>query len=242
MIWTEPYSVLVVDDEPLLRGILRTSLKNSGFVVEEARSGEEAIELVRKRPFHLALLDINLPGISGFELCQHIRLLEPQTGIVMVTVRAAEKDLVQALGVGADDYIVKPCRMGELTARCNAVLRRIHPADAAEEGSITVGNLELDLGRRQLRKNGNVVRLTPTEFNLLALLMKNLGVALTHAKILRTIWGPEYGKEVEYLRSYMRLLRKKIENDPAHPKYLLTEPWLGYRFSAPAPRGNSGRI
>jgi two-component system KDP operon response regulator KdpE len=231
----------VVDDEPLLRGIVRTSLKNSGFVVEEARSGEEAIELVRKRPFHLALLDVNLPGISGFELCQHIRVLEPQTGIVMVTVRAAEKDIVQALGVGADDYIIKPCRMGELTARCNAVLRRIHPTDAAEEGSITVGNLELDLGRRQLRKNGNVVRLTPTEFNLLALLMKNQGVALTHAKILRTIWGPEYGKEVEYLRSYMRLLRKKIENDPAHPKYLLTEPWLGYRFSAPAPRANSGR-
>jgi two-component system KDP operon response regulator KdpE len=240
---TEQFNVLVVDDEPPLRRVLRTSLRSSGFIVEEARNAEEAFKAVRRRAFDLALLDINMPGVSGLELCRQIRAFGPQIGILMVTVRDAEKDTVQALEAGADDYITKPFRLGELTARCQAVLRRLHP-DAASEGSISAGDLELDLARRHLRKAGTVVRLTPTEFNLLAFLMKHQGLPLTHAKILRTIWGPEHGGEVEYLRSYMRLLRKKIENDPAHPKYLVTEPWLGYRFCSPAesdsPRSNAG--
>ncbi|MBZ5597344.1 MAG: response regulator transcription factor [Acidobacteriia bacterium] len=231
---TKQFSVLVVDDESPLRRVLLTSLRNSGFAVEEARTAEEALEVMKEQIFDLALLEINLAGMNGLELCREIRALGQPIGIVMVTVRDAEKDMVQALEAGADDCVTKPFRLGELMARCHAVLRRVHAGNAAGEASISAGDLELDLDRRLLRKAGKVVRLTPTEFNLLAFLMKNQGVPLTHAKLLRTIWGPEYGKELEYLRSYVRLLRKKIENDPAQPKYLVTEPWLGYRFCSPS--------
>jgi two-component system KDP operon response regulator KdpE len=230
----EQFSVLVVDDEPPLRRVLCASLRSSDFVVEEARTAEEALEVMRERTFDLALLDINMPGVTGLELCGQMRALEQPIGIVMVTVRDAEKDMVEALEGGADDYVTKPFRLGELKARCHAVLRRVHPGNAAGEASISAGDLELDLARRLLRKAGKAVHLTPTEFNLLAFLMKNQGIPLTHTRLLRTIWGPEYGEELEYLRSYVRLLRKKIENDPAQPKYLVTEPWLGYRFCSPS--------
>jgi two-component system KDP operon response regulator KdpE len=231
---TKQFSVLVVDDESSLRRVLRTSLRNSGFAVEEARTAEEALEVMKERSFDLALLEINMPGMNGVELCRELRASGQAIGIVMVTARDAEKDMVQALEAGADDCVAKPFRLGELTARCHAVLRRVHAGNATGEASISAGDLELDLGRRLLRKAGKVVRLTPTEFNLLAFLMRNQGTPLTHAKLLRTIWGPEYGEELEYLRSYVRLLRKKIENDPAQPKYLVTEPWLGYRFCSPS--------
>jgi len=227
---TEECSVLVVDDEPPLRRVLRSSLRNSGFLVEEARSADEALELIAKRQFDLALIDINMPGANGFELCEQLRDSGRQIGIVMVTVRDSEKDTVQALEAGADDYITKPFRLGELVARCNAVLRRVQANNIQDKGVIQAGDLEIDLDRRLLRKRRKVVRLTPTEFSLLVFLMKNPGVLLTHAKLLGAIWGPEYREEVEYLRSYIRQLRKKIEDDPAQPKYLLTEPWLGYRF------------
>ena len=201
---------------------------------------------MKQHTFDLALLDINMPGVSGLELCRQMRDLGQAIGILMVTVRDAENDVVQALEAGADDYVVKPFRLDELTARCRAVLRRIHAGSAAEESSIRVGDLELDLGRRILRKAGNAVRLTPTEFSLLAFLMKNEGVPLPHARLLRAIWGPEYGAELEYLRSYVRLLRKKIEDDPAQPQYLVTERWLGYRFCRPtradAPPSNAGQL
>jgi two-component system KDP operon response regulator KdpE len=234
MIPAERFRVLVVDGDPLLRRMLHASLRSSGFAVEEARSAEEALEVMRERTFDLALLYIDTPGANGVNLCRQMRALGESIGIVMVSARDAEKDMVQALEAGADDYISKPFRLGELTARCHALLRRIHAGNAAAEASISVGNLELDLGRRLLRKAGKVVHLTPTEFDLLAFLMKNQGIPLTHAKLLRTIWGPEYGQELEYLRSYVKLLRKKIENDSAHPRYLVTEPWLGYRFCSPS--------
>jgi two-component system KDP operon response regulator KdpE len=235
---TEECSVLVVDDEPPLRRVLRSSLRNSGFLVEEARSADEALEMIEKRQFDLALIDINMPGTNGFELCKQLRDSERQIGIVMVTVRDSEKDTVQALEAGADDYITKPFRLGELVARCNAVLRRVQANNIQDKGVIQAGDLEMDLDRRLLRKRRKVVRLTPTEFSLLVFLMKNPGVLLTHAKLLGAIWGPEYREDVEYLRSYMRQLRKKIEDDPAQPKYLLTEPWLGYRFYNPADSDN----
>jgi two-component system KDP operon response regulator KdpE len=231
---SEECSVLVVDDEPPLRRVLRSSLRNSGFVVEEACSAEEALELIGKRQFDLALIDINMAGTNGFELCEQLRDQGRQIGIVMVTVRDSEKDTVHALEAGADDYITKPFRLGELVARCNAVLRRVRATNTQDEGVIQTGDLEMDLDRRLLRKRRKVVRLTPTEFSLLVFLMKNPGVLLTHAKLLGAIWGPEYREDVEYLRSYIRQLRKKIEDDPAQPKYLLTEPWLGYRFYSAA--------
>jgi len=226
-------NVLVVDDEPPLRKVLRTSLTARGFAVEEAGSAEQALELVSQRPFDIVLLDISMPGMSGLEACRRIRTLMPHMGIVMVTVRDAEQDVVHALEAGADDYITKPFRFGELVARVRAVLRRTVPENAGVS-VLQAGNLEIDFDRRLLRRAGELVHLTPTEFDLLALLMRNQGVLLPHAKLLRTIWGPEYGEELEYLRAYVRTLRKKIEDDPAQPKYILTEPWVGYRFNNPA--------
>jgi two-component system, OmpR family, KDP operon response regulator KdpE len=230
MMSTKQFSVSVVDNEPLLREMFRVSLRRSGFAVKAAGSAEEALKVIKERTIDLALLGTNMPGVNGLELCRHLRAQEHPIGIVVALAHDAEKDMIAALEAGADDCVTKPFRLGELTARCQAVLRRVPAHNAAAEVSISAGDLELDLGRRLLLKSGKVVRLAPTEFNLLAFLMKNQGVPLTHAKLLRTIWGPEYGEELEYLRSYVRLLRKKIENDPAHPKYLVTEPWLGYRF------------
>jgi two-component system, OmpR family, KDP operon response regulator KdpE len=227
-------SLLVVEDDPSLRKVLLTTLTASGFVVEEARSGDEALALMHEDRFDLVVLDINMPGLSGLEVCRQMRSRAPQLGIVMVTVRDAENDMVQALEAGADDYVTKPFRFRELTARVRAVLRRTQAENAADVHVLQAGNLELDLDRRLVRRGGEIVHLTPTEFDLLAFLMKNEGVPLTHAKLLRTIWGPEYGEELEYLRTYMRMLRKKIEDDPARPKYLFTEPWVGYRFCNPS--------
>lgn len=228
---TQKPNILVVDDESPLRRALHTSLTARGFSVDEASSGEQAIAAVRQRPFDMMLLDINMPGMGGIEACRRIRALMPQLGIVMVTVRDSEHDMVQALEAGADDYVTKPFRFGELVARLRAVLRRVAPQDMAPV--LQTGDLEIDFERRLLRRSGELVHLTPTEFDLLALLMKNQGMPLTHLKLLRTIWGPEYGEELEYLRAYVRTLRKKIEDDPAHPKYILTEPWVGYRFYDP---------
>jgi two-component system KDP operon response regulator KdpE len=227
-------SVLIVDDEFALRKALRTSLTASGFAVEEARNGEEAVGAVRQRQFDLVLLDINMPGVGGVEACQKIRGLAPQTGIVMVTVRDSENDKVNALEAGADDYVTKPFRLRELIARLRAVLRRTHARDAAQPAVLTAGDLEMDLPRRLLRRGGQPIHLAPREFELLAFMMQNQGVPLTHVKLLRAVWGIEYGNELEYLRSYVKMLRKKIEDDPAKPEYILTEPWVGYRFRNPS--------
>ena len=231
---SRPPYVLVVDDEPALRKVLRTSLAASGFVIEEARSGEEAVDILLQRTFDLVLLDINMPGIGGVEACREIRALAPKIGILMVTVRDAENDMVWALEAGADDYVTKPVRFRELVARMRAVLRRLEADSATQPAVIRVAALEMDVEGHCLRKDGDVIHLTPTEFELLALLMRNQGVPVTHGKLLRTIWGPEYGTELEYLRSYVRSLRKKIEDDATHPRYILTEPWVGYRFCDPS--------
>ncbi len=238
---TRQINVLVVDDEPSLRKAFGTSLAASGFVVEEARSGEEAVDILPQHPFDLVLLDINMPGIGGVEACREIRALAPKVGIVMVTVREAEHDMVRALEAGADDYVTKPVRFGELVARMHAVLRRVRFEAGMEPPVLQAGNLEMDMERHSLRKAGAIVHLTPTEFDLLALLMRNRGMPVTHAKLLRTIWGPEYGTELDYLRSYVRTLRKKIEDDPASPKYVLTEPWVGYRFADSSEPGSPAR-
>ena len=230
---TSTSRLLVVDDELPFRRVLQTTLTARGFTVEEAGSAERALELVSQHPFDLILLDINMPGMDGVEACRRLRELMPHVGIVMVTVRDAEQDMVQALEAGADDYITKPFRFGEMVARLRAVLRRAIPENVGP-AVLQAGNLEIDFDRRLLRRAGKEIHLTPTEFDFLALLMRNQGALLTHATLLRTIWGPEYGAELEYLRAYVRALRKKIEDDPAQPKYILTEPWVGYRFHNPS--------
>jgi two-component system, OmpR family, KDP operon response regulator KdpE len=227
-------SVLVVDDEPALRKVIRASLAASGFQVEECGTGREALGAVQQHPFDLVLLDVNMPGLGGVETCRRIRALAPRTGIVMVTVRDAEEDKVLALEAGADDYVTKPFRFRELVARMGAVFRRTHPPISTEAEVISIGNLKIDLHKRMLWKGREEIHLSPKEFDLMAFLMKNQGAPMTHARLLRAVWGPEYGNELEYLRSYVRMLRKKVEDDPARPQYLITEPWVGYRFRNPA--------
>jgi two-component system KDP operon response regulator KdpE len=176
--------------------------------------------------------------MSGIEVCRRIRSADSKAGIVMVTVRDNEEDTIQALEAGADDYIRKPFRMGEMLARLTALTRRARMHDVTEEPLIVVGDLELDLRHRVLRRDGEEVHLSPIEFNLLQYLMRNPNVPIHHTRLLRAVWGLEYGQELEYLRTYIRLIRKKIEVDPARPQYIVTEPWLGYRFrdpSAPQP-------
>jgi two-component system KDP operon response regulator KdpE len=237
---TDRLNTLIVDDEAPFRRVLRTCLTQSGFAIDEAQTGEEAVSILTGREFDLVLLDLNMPGMGGVETCREIRAHLPKIGIVMVTVQDGESEMVRALDAGADDYITKPIRFRELVARLRAVLRRLHVDDAHEPTLLQAGELILDVGRRVLCRQGAVVHLTPTEFELLALLMRNQGTPVTHTKLLRTVWGPEYGTELDYLRSFVKTLRQKIEEDPAKPKYIVTEPWLGYRFCDPLDRPAGG--
>jgi two-component system KDP operon response regulator KdpE len=230
----ETSRLIIVDDEPALRRALRTSLTASGFDVLEARNGEEALTILDRSPVDLVLLDINMPGMSGVEVCRRIRNISRQMGIIMVTVRDSEDDKVQALEAGADDYIAKPYRLRELVARLHAMLRRLKANPHTGETVYRAGSLEIDLRRRLVSKDGVEVHLSPKEFDLLAYLITHQGAPVMHTRLLRAVWGPEFGGEVEYLRSYMKMLRKKLEADPAHPEYLLTEPWVGYRFRNPS--------
>jgi two-component system KDP operon response regulator KdpE len=227
-------NLLIVDDEPALRKALHTSLSASGFGVSEARNGEEALAALPRTPVDIVLLDISMPGMSGIEVCRKIRELSMHIGIMMVTVRDSEDDKVQALEAGADDFITKPYRLREMIARLHAIERRMSAQPDTADTVLTAGALELDPKRRLVTKNGVEIHLSPKEFDLLAFLFQHQGEPVMHARLLRAVWGPEFGGELEYLRSYVRMLRKKIENDPARPEYLLTEPWVGYRFHNPS--------
>jgi len=209
-------------------------LSASGFVVQEARNGEEALGSFDPSHCDLVLLDINMPGMGGVETCRRLRALAPEVGIVMITVRDFEDDKVLALESGADDFVTKPYRFRELLARLRAVLRRVNTHHAPQEPILRAGNLDLDVEHGVLRKAGGEIHLAPKELELMTFFMRHQGVPLTHARLLRAVWGPEYGNELEYLRSYVRMLRKKIEDEPATPEYILTEPWVGYRFRNPS--------
>jgi two-component system KDP operon response regulator KdpE len=207
--------------------VLRATLSSNGYHVIEAKSGEEAIEMViRERP-DLILLDVNMPGMSGFEACSKIRL-SYEGHIIMVTVRNAEHDKIAALDSGANDYVVKPFATGELLARIRAALR--HFSSDAPLPKIDLPELRIDLEKRLVDVRGERVHLTPKEFEVLRLLVTQQGKPLTHKRVLQTVWGPDHGEETENLRVIINQLRKKIEKDPAHPRYILTEPWMGYRF------------
>jgi two-component system KDP operon response regulator KdpE len=205
--------------------------------VAEARSGDEALEQVRNERPDLILLDVNMPGRSGLETCREIRT-SSDVPIIMLTVRNTEKDKVMALDAGADDYVVKPFGSEELMARIRAALRRAAPAEAMP--SFVSSDLKIDFERRSVEVKGQPVRLTPKEFELLRHLISNQGKAQGHRRLLQAVWGPDYGEETEYLRVFINQLRKKIEPDPRHPRYIHTEPWVGYRFEPPKekPRGH----
>jgi len=231
---SENCKVLIVDDDPAFRRALRTSLAASGFDVSEARNGEEALVVLRNKTADIVLLDINMPGMGGIETCRKIRSLSPRIGILMLTVRDAEEDKVQALEAGADDFVTKPYRLREMIARIRAVGRRLNPPDEVPGTVFRAGALELDSERHLVTKAGAEIHLSPKEYDLLSYLFKHQGALITHSRLLQGVWGAEYGGELEYLRSYVRMLRKKIEDDPSQPEYILTEPWVGYRFRNPA--------
>jgi two-component system KDP operon response regulator KdpE len=223
-------TVLIVDDEPSIRVSLRTILSGMGFDVVEAARGEEALSLVRTAQFDVVLLDINMPGIGGIEVCRLMRKNSPRLPIVMLTVQGSEDRKVEALDAGADDYVTKPFQLRELVARLRVAVRR-NAIDEEQNSLIMIGDVRLDISRHLVQKNGRAVHLTPKQFELLHFLMANAGKPVPHAKLLRTVWGPEYGNELEYLRTFVRQVRMKIEDDPANPTYLLTESHIGYRFS-----------
>ena len=224
-------TILVVEDEAQIRRVLRTTLSTSGYDVIEAKDGQEAVDMViRERPA-LILLDVNMPEMSGLEACSKIRL-SFDGPIIMVTVRNSERDKIQALDSGADDYVVKPFTMGELLARIRAALRRSASEDPLPK--IETPQLSVDLAKRKVEVLGERVHLSPKEFEVLRLLMIQQGKPLTHKKILQNVWGPDQGEETENLRVVVNQLRKKIEKDPARPRYVLTEPWVGYRFQFPS--------
>ncbi len=224
--------ILVVDDEPQIRRVMRTTLVTRGYVVSTARSGEEALEKVREERFDLVLLDINMPGIGGMEACRIIRS-QSDIPIVILSIRNAEKEKVEALDAGADDYVTKPFSMPELLARIRAALRRAPLLSTGTPDVLDLGRTVINFVARRVTVNGTEVRLTPKEFDLLRYLASNPDEVIPHAKLLQAVWGPDYGEEVEYLRVFINQLRKKIEPDPSHPAHLLTEPWVGYRFSLP---------
>ncbi|MBN8731706.1 MAG: response regulator transcription factor [Acidobacteria bacterium] len=227
--------ILVVDDEPQIRRVLRTTLSAQGYEVIDARTGEEALLAIRDQRFDLVLLDMNMPGMGGLAACREIRS-GSEAAIIMLTVRNTEQDKVTALDAGADDYITKPFGMPELLARIRAALRRMPTAagPASENQVIDLDGIQIDLAGRRVRRAGVESRLTPKEFDLLHYLIANANSALPHTKLLQAVWGPDYGDQVEYLRVFVNQLRKKIEPDPAKPRYLLTEPWVGYRFHLPS--------
>ncbi|MBZ5659200.1 MAG: response regulator transcription factor [Acidobacteriia bacterium] len=220
-------TILVVDDEPQIRRVMRTTLSSNGYSVVEAKSGEEALEIMRKERPELVLLDVNMPGMGGLETCREIRD-QSDVAIIMLTVRNTEHDKVLALDAGADDYVVKPFSVEELLARIRAALRRTTSAEPIP--SYVSDDLEIDFERRKVLVKGNPVRLTPKEFDLLRHLVSSQGKPLEHRRLLQAVWGPDYGNETEYLRVFINQLRKKIEPDPSHPKYIHTDPWVGYRF------------
>ena len=229
--------VLIVDDEPQIRRVLRMALTDHSYEVEDARSGEEAMEKISGEKFDLILLDMNMPGMGGIATCRAMRD-KIDAVIIMVTVRNTEVEKVACLDAGADDYVTKPFGMPELLARMRAALRRAAPNLESAPKLVKIGDAELDFVARAVRKDGVEHHLTPKEFDLMHYLLTHANQAVSHRELLQNIWGPDYGGEVEYLRVFIKQLRKKIEPEPAKPRYLLTEPWFGYRLQLESATGS----
>ncbi|MCC7358266.1 MAG: response regulator transcription factor [Anaerolineales bacterium] len=225
--------MLVIDDEPQILRALRTILLEKKFRVTTASRGEEGLTLAAANPPDLIVLDLGLPGLSGLEVCSRLRAWT-QAPIIVLSVRDGERDKVAALDQGADDYLTKPFGIEELLARVRVALRHAAQAHGSKASVVRAGPLLVDLAGHRVERDGAEVKLTATEFKLLAYLAANAGRVLTHQSILSHVWGEAEVDQVEYLRVYMRQLRKKLEVDPAQPVYLLTEPGVGYRFVSDA--------
>jgi len=224
--------ILVIDDDPQIRRVMRMTLVSHGYMVSDSRSGEEALERLRSEKADLVLLDINMPGMGGLETCRLIRA-SSEIPIIVLTVRSAEKDKVEALDAGADDYVTKPFGTPELLARIRAALRRAPLlADGLPE-ALSLGNLEINFITRRILNGKKELPLTPKEVDLLRYLAANGNTPVPHTRLLQTIWGPDYGNELEYLRVFINRLRKKIEPDPSNPQFLLTVPRVGYQMQVP---------
>lgn len=225
----ENSTILLVDDEPQIRRVLRTALVSQGANVIDVQSGEEALELMRTRTVDLILLDLNMPGLGGFETCRAIRN-GWDVPIIVVSVRDSDKDKVEALDAGADDFVTKPFSTDELMARIRAALRRTGFATDTTPKHISAPGLEIDFDLRKVVAHNGPVRLTPTEFDILRYLVSQANKPVPHRRILQAIWGPEYGDQIEYLRVFINQLRKKIEPPGSKPTFITTEPRIGYRF------------
>ncbi len=226
-------TILVVDDEPHVRKLVKANLESSGYQVVTAVDGEEALAMVERETPDLVLLDLMLPKLDGYAVCSRIRDFST-VPIIMVTARSTEVDLVRGFEVGADDYLTKPFAVGELLMRVQAVLRRSKwPEQVMSRQILEVGPITIDFAQHRVTRDGEPVKLTPTEYRLLAYLASHPNRVILHRELLRGVWGPEYGEETEYLRVYIRYLRQKLEADPSNPYYILTQPGAGYLFNRP---------
>jgi two-component system, OmpR family, KDP operon response regulator KdpE len=221
--------ILVIDDEPQIRRLMRTTLIGAGYEVEDAKSGEEGIDKMSQFHPDLVLLDINMPGMGGLAACNMIRE-DKNVAIIILTVRDSEADKVAALDAGADDFVTKPFSTPELLARIRAALRRV-PAMQSASDRLQIGTLTIDFIDRIVSKGGNPIHLTPKELELLRYLTQHANKTISHRELLQAVWGADYGHQVDYLRVFIKSLRKKIELNPDEPVFITTEPWVGYRFN-----------
>lgn len=220
--------ILIVDDEPQITRVLRTTLSAQGYDIRVANDGEMALELMKNWTPHVVVTDLAMPNLDGIDLCRRIRNFS-RLPIIVLSVRGQDRSKVEALDAGADDYVTKPFSMNELLARIRAQLRRTPPAEE-QPSTITAGDFSIDLDAHSVKVAGRDVHLTPKEFDLLVYLAKRAGKVVTHRTLLAAVWGANSTEQPEYLRVFIGQLRKKIETDPSAPKYLVTEPWVGYRF------------
>ncbi|HVB60846.1 MAG: response regulator transcription factor [Ktedonobacteraceae bacterium] len=223
--------ILVVDDEIEILRALQRSLLAHGYEVFTAQSGEEALDAISRHRLDLILLDLGLPGMSGLEVCRRVRA-ESNLPIIVLSVKDAERDKVMALDIGADDYVPKPFGIDEVLARIRVALRHAAPVQSGTEPIFVAGPLRVDFAQRQVQVKGQDVKLTPTEYDLLKVLIKNSGKIMTRQMLLKEVWGTGYSAEAHYLHVYIGQLRRKIEPDPAHPRFILTISGVGYRFNS----------
>ncbi len=226
---TDHRRILVVDDEPQITRVLRTSLSSQGYDIRVANDGETALEIMRDWTPDMVITDLSMPNMDGLELCRRLRT-KTQIPILVLSVRGEERTKVQALDAGADDYITKPFGMEELLARVRANLRRVPEAGSEEPSLIEVGDFRIDLTAHKVMVLNREVHLTPKEFDLLVYLARRPGKVATHRTLLSAVWGGHSTEQVEYLRVFVGQLRKKLESETSSPRYIVTEPWVGYRF------------